>query len=115
MWRLSRIILFDPFRNMLIIYCCYLLRHSTLNRCLCGGKCKVGNLANAREFRCCREIAQASRILTFDGSVERISCMSEHTDYAAMTNREVSKLVAPLLRDKDGNTYRCRGNQSENE
>ena len=115
MWRLPRIILFDIFRNMLIIYCCHLLLPSTLNRCSCGGKCKVGNLANAREFRCCREIAQASRILTFDGSVERISCITEHTDYAALTNREVLKLVAPLLRDKDGKTFRRRGNQSENE
>lgn len=74
------------------------------NWCLCGGKCKVENLASAREFQCCREIAPASRILMFDGSIERISCLTEHKDYSAMTNREALKQVAPLLRDKSGRT-----------
>ncbi|KAJ7373026.1 hypothetical protein OS493_015499 [Desmophyllum pertusum] len=48
--------------------------------CLCGGKCKFEHLADAREYRCCREIGAASRIMTFDGSIERISCITQHTD-----------------------------------
>lgn len=43
----------------------------TFDRYLCGGKCKVENLGDARN-RCCREIGAASRIMTFDGSIERI-------------------------------------------
>lgn len=71
------------------------------------------HLANAREFQCCREITQASHILTFDGSIERISCVTQHTDYAAMTNREVLKQVVLLLRDKSGRTCHRHGNQTE--
>ena len=56
-----------------------------------------------------------SSLLMFDGSIERISCLTEHTDYSAMTNREVLKQVAPLLRDKSGRTYHRRVNQTENE
>lgn len=53
--------------------------------------------------------------MTFDGSIESISCITQHTDYAAMSNREVLKHVAPMIRDKNGKTYRRRGNRSENE
>ena len=77
----------------------------------CGGE----NLASAREFRCCREVANASRILTFDGSIERMSCVTQHEDYTALTNRTVLLQVAPLLRDKEGRKYRRRSDVPENE
>jgi len=51
----------------------------------------------------------------FDGSIERINCITEHNDYDAITNRAVLVQVAPLLRDKDGRTYRRRAGVSENE
>lgn len=47
------------------------------------------------------------------GSIERISCVTQHTDYAAMTNREVLKQVVLLLRDKSGRTCHRHGNQTE--
>ncbi|KAJ7323712.1 hypothetical protein OS493_020422 [Desmophyllum pertusum] len=90
-------------------------KESVRDWCLCGGKCKFEHLADAREYRCCREIGAASRIMTFDGSIESISCITQHTDYAAMSNREVLKHVAPMIRDKNGKTYRRRGNRSEND
>ena len=66
------------------------------------------------EFRCCREIANASAKLTFDGSIERISCITQHEDYMALTNRTMLLQVAPLLRDKDGRTYHRRAGVPEN-
>lgn len=53
--------------------------------------------------------------MTFDGSIERISCITDHTDYTAMSNREVLKQVAQLLHDKSGRTYHRCANQSKNE
>ena len=44
--------------------------------------------------------------LSFDGSIKCISCIMQHDDYAALTNRAVLLQVAPLQRDKDGRTYR---------
>ena len=73
------------------------------------------NLVGAWEFPCCREMANASRILTFDGSIECISCVTQHEDFTALTNRTVLLQVAPLLRDKEGRKYRCRAGVSENE
>lgn len=67
------------------------------------------------EFRCCHEVTTAIGKLVFDGSIESISCVTEHEDYAALTNRTVLKQVAPLLRDKNGRTYRRRSGVTENE
>lgn len=66
--------------------------------CKCE-ECTVDHLTDAVEYRCCREIAQASQKLMFDGSIERISCITQHEDYSAMTNRSVLSQLAPLLRD----------------
>ena len=38
-----------------------------VHRCICR-ECAVEHLAGALEHRCCREIAQASQKLMFDGS-----------------------------------------------
>ena len=83
-------------------------------RCQCQ-QCNDQNLVGALEFHCCREIANASAKLTFDGSIERISCITQHGDYMALTNRTMLLQVAPLLRDKDGRTYRRRVGVPENE
>lgn len=91
----------------------YLLTFTTF-RCQCE-QCRDENLAGAREFRCCKEVANSSRIMTFDGSGERISCITQHEDFMALTNRTVLLQVAPLLRDKEGRKYRRRAGISENE
>ena len=83
-------------------------------RCTCK-ECATGNLAGALEHRCCREIAQVHQKLTFDGSIERIKCITKHDDFAAMTNRTVLLQVGPLLRDKNGRGYRRRDGQTENQ
>lgn len=83
-------------------------------RCTCE-VCATENLAGALEHRCCREIAQVGQKLTFDGSIERIKCITKHDDFEAMTNRTVLLQVGPLLRDKNGRGYRRRDGQTENQ
>ncbi|XP_015774327.1 PREDICTED: uncharacterized protein LOC107352513 [Acropora digitifera] len=82
--------------------------------CKCE-ECTVYYLTDAVEYRCCREIAQASQKLMFDGSIERITCITQHEDYSAMTNRSVLSQVAPLLRDRNGRGYRRRDGQTQNQ
>lgn len=53
--------------------------------------------------------------MVFDGSIEYIKCITEHTDYIALSNKAVLLNVAPLLKNKDGRSYRRRGGVSENE
>ena len=67
------------------------------------------------EYRCCREIANAQAKMTFDESIEPISCITQHEDYTALSNRAVLLQVGPLLRGKDGRSYRRRNVVSENE
>ena len=66
-------------------------------------------------IRCCKEVTSTSAKMMFDGSIENISCITQHVDYDAITNRAVLLQVAPLLRNKDGGTYRRWGGVSENE
>ena len=84
------------------------------NRCSCGC-CRDASLESALEFRCCREIEQAVGKLMFDGSIERISCITQHEDYRALTHRAVLVQVGPLLKDRNGRGYRRRAGHSENE
>ena len=72
-------------------------------------------LVGALEFRCCREVTDSSAKLMFDGSIERINCITKHEDFNAITNRAVLLQVAPLLRRQDGGTYRRRSGGLENE
>ena len=85
-----------------------------VHRCICK-ECAVEHLAGALEYRCCREIDQASQTLTFDGSIERVSCITQHDDFSSMTNRSVLSQVGPLLRDKNGRGYRRRDGQTESQ
>lgn len=82
--------------------------------CRCE-RCCDETLVGSVEFRCCKEVVSSSGKMVFDGSIERINCITEHEDYDAITNRAVLVQVAPLLRDKCGKTYRRRGGVSENE
>ena len=76
-----------------------------ISRCICK-ECKVDHLSGALEFRCCRDITQASQKLTFDGRIERVACITNHNNFS-MTNRSVLSQVGPLLRDKNRRGY-CR-------
>ena len=83
-------------------------------RCQCG-ECSDELLFGALEHRCCWEVNPAMHILTFDGSIEQIKCVTLHDDYRAITNTTVLKNVAPFLKDKNGRSYRQRAGQTENE
>ena len=87
-------------------YCIY-------RRCSCG-KCKPDRLVGALEFRCCTEVAEAGGKLTFEGR-EDISCIIEHEDYRAVTNEAVLMMTGPLLKDKNGRSYKRRAGQSKNQ
>ena len=74
-------------------------------RCLCE-HCHTQNRAVVTEYRCCRKMA-------FDGSIEKIKCITELEDYDAISTKAVLLLVAPLLRNKDGKGYCRRAGISE--
>ena len=76
--------------------------------CKCG-KCSLELLVGALEHRCCMEVAELGGKLTFDGSIERIKCITDHEDYQAVTNKDVLLLAGPLLKRKDGGRYRKNG------
>ena len=75
------------------------------SRCKCG-QCKTELLEGALEFRCCHEVAEAIGKLAFDGSLERIRCLTHAEDFKAMTNSTVLLNVGPMLRDQNGRNYR---------
>ena len=48
-------------------------------RCSCGlSLCTTETLVGAREYHYCKELGPARRILVFDGSIERIGCITDH-------------------------------------
>ena len=67
------------------------------------------------EYRCCREINAAEGIMVFDGTIDTTPCITMHADYLAMTNAAVLTKVGPLLRRRDGRSYKRGANQSKNE
>ncbi|KAJ8245896.1 hypothetical protein GJAV_G00261450 [Gymnothorax javanicus] len=75
--------------------------------CQCT-RCRTEELSGALEYHCCREVVQTQGKMYFDGSIERLSCITEHEGYAAMTNRAVLENVGPLLKDRNGRSYRRR-------
>ena len=85
-----------------------------LCRCKCD-RCCDANLEGALEFRCCREVVDAVGKLVFDGSIDHIKCITEHEDYVALSNLTVLRQVAPLLKHRDGSTYKKHSGGSENE
>ncbi|XP_028408797.1 uncharacterized protein LOC114531372 [Dendronephthya gigantea] len=77
--------------------------------------CQIELLDGAMEYRCCKEMTPALRIMTFDGSIEKITCITQHEDFGPMTYQTVLENVGPLLRDRNGRSYRRRGSQSLNQ
>ena len=75
--------------------------------CACS-LCRTETLSDAIKYRCCREVEPALHQLTFDGSIEKITCISLHEEYKAMTHPTVLKNVGPLLKGKDGRSYKRR-------
>ena len=75
----------------------------------------VPNNSRIRECRCCHEVPEALHKLLFDASIEKFKCVTQHEDFAAMTNRTVLTQVRPMLKDRNGKGYRRRTGQSENE
>ncbi|XP_015771727.1 PREDICTED: uncharacterized protein LOC107350027 isoform X2 [Acropora digitifera] len=82
------------------VLCARFEREVAVKECCTCRECAVENLAGVLEHRCCREIAQASQKLMFDGSIGRVSCITQHDDFSPMTNRSVLLQVGPLLRHK---------------
>ena len=85
----------------------FILNSIRFYKCKCG-KCSDQNLLGSLEVRCCHEITEALGKLTFDGSIENISCVTLHEDFGALTNETVLSQVGPLLKDRKGRSYRCR-------
>ena len=78
-----------------------------LFRCKCG-KCSLQHLVGALEYRCCSEVNEAQGTLVFEGSIEHISCITEHDDFIAMSNTSVLKNFGPLLKDSKGENIAAR-------
>lgn len=66
------------------------------------------SLVTADRVPRCREVLQAVGKLTFDGTIEQLSCVIQHEDYGALTHRAVLTQVGPLLKDCNGHGYRRR-------
>ena len=63
-------------------------------RCKCE-RCNNKNLVGALEFRCCREVVNASAKMVFDRSIECIKCITQHEDYGALTLTDVDTCFGP--------------------
>ncbi|CAH3172739.1 unnamed protein product [Porites lobata] len=50
--------------------------------------CRTELLVGSIEFRCCREVTSTSGKMVFDGSIEKISCITQHEDCDAITNEQ---------------------------
>ena len=92
----------------------YLIYVTLCYRCMCH-KCSIAELTELREYCCCWEILSAHGKLTFDGRIDRIKCVTQHDDFVALTNTTVLKQVAPLLKHRDGKSYRKKKDTTENE
>ncbi len=80
--------------------------------CKCS-HCNETKLFGAREYRCCREVAEAYGKVVFEGL--DLDCVVQHEDFKALTNKTALLQVGPLLKDKEGRRYRRKKDQSENE
>eukprot|EP00112_Aurelia_sp_Birch-Aquarium-sp1_P007097 Seg1775.3 transcript_id=Seg1775.3/GoldUCD/mRNA.D3Y31 product="hypothetical protein" protein_id=Seg1775.3/GoldUCD/D3Y31 len=86
---------------------------STMERwCKCR-LCNDSKLFGAREYRRCKEVAEAYGKVVFEGL--NFNCVVQHEDFKALTNKTVLLQVGPLLKDNEGRTYRRKQDQSENE
>lgn len=95
-----------------MLFCPYVVVHKYDNkplfyRCACS-LCRTQLLTDAIEYRCCQEVGPTLHKLVFDGSIEKISCVTLHEEYTIMTHATVLKNVGSLLRDQDGRSYKRR-------
>ena len=88
--------------------------YNFLCRCSCG-KCSFDKLVGAKEYLCCREFHAAFGKVLFDGLGDHLICVTEHEAFLAFVNKEVLKIVGPLLKKKDGSPYKKYAGGSENE
>ena len=65
------------------------------------------------EHSCCIELLNIQGKLAFDGLIENLDCIIQHQEYKAITNRAVLENVAPLLRCKNGRSYRRRSGDTQ--
>ena len=72
-------------------------------------------LVGATEYRCCREVNCVIGVAVFDGTIENITCITQHHEYKTLVQPVVLTMVAPLLRDTRGRGYRQRAGHSKNE
>ena len=56
-------------------------------------QCSTATLIQSMEYRCCREVVHAVGKLTFNGSIKRAKCITQHEDYAALINRTEQKMA----------------------
>ena len=84
------------------------------HRCSCNF-CRDELLVGALEYRCCREVICAIGKAIFDGSIDQITCITQHEDYNSMINTAVLTMVGPLLRSIDGRYYKRKSGQNQNE
>ena len=63
-------------------------------------------LEGALDFGCYHEVAEAIGKLAFNGSLERIRCLTHAEDFKAMTNSTALLNVGPIVRDQNGRKYR---------
>ena len=80
--------------------------------CTCSG-CDNSLLVGAREYRCCKEVAEAVGKFTFVGLDAR--CIVEHEYSSHLMHRAVLTEVAPLLRNKSCKRYKKQTGATENE
>jgi hypothetical protein len=66
----------------------------------------------SREYRCCKEITEATGKFTFEGL--DAMCITSHADFDPLTNKTVLLQVGPLLKTKSGRRYNKYGH-TENE
>ena len=82
--------------------------------CVCS-YCRLEPLVGSREFRCCHEVAEANGKGVFDGLIDTHVCIIQHEDFVAIVNTTNLKMVAALLKDRQGKNYMKKHGQSENE
>ena len=100
--------------NNTLLYFTILISIYYFARCTCQC-CQTELLDGATKYRCCKEMSPALRIMTFDGTIEHISCIIQHDDFGPMTHQAVLENVGSLFKDQNGRSYQRRGSQTLNQ
>ena len=65
-------------------------------------------LEGALEYKCCKEIGPALQKMTFNGCIEKISCVTQHAKFEPLLHEIVLENAGSLLRDRNGRAYRSK-------